>query len=302
MLGIDFDFPRYVATRKGQVEQRARDGAAYSFSGERKLRRALTSTRPVSLAIEATTRLWKSKARRDLLATAEKASDRAHPRVFHAARAAGAALGLPPPPIVVSQGDFPVPSATLGTEEEPVIVIARPVIERLTDRELVALVGHELGHVQNNHVLYATALFYLRHEAFVFVRWIIQPAIMALSSWSRRAEVTCDRAALIAARDLEVTLSQMVKTTVKPAPGEAAPAEVSGDVRAQLAAMAEARGVVSGVTDLFRAHPHLVKRARALEVFAGSALYRKLSGDNTPGGKTAEEVDLEVSDIVKVFA
>ena len=298
MLGIDFDFPRYVATRKGQVEQRARDGAAYSFSGERKLRRALTSTRPVSLAIEATTRLWKSKARRDLLASADKASDRAHPRVFHAARAAGASLGLEPPPIVVPQGDFPVPSATLGTEEEPVIVIARPVIERLTDRELVALVGHELGHVQNNHVVYATALFYLRHEAFVFVRWIIQPAIMALSGWSRRAEVTCDRAALIAARDLEVTLSQMVKTAV----GDGAPAEVSGDVRAQLAAMAEARGVVSGVTDLFRAHPHLVKRARALEVFAGSALYRKLSGDNTPGGKTAEEVDLEVHDIVKVFA
>jgi Zn-dependent protease with chaperone function len=294
MLGIEFDFPRYVAHRKGLVEQRARDGAAYSFSGERKLRRALSSARPVSLAIEATTRLWKSKARRDLLATAEKASDRTHPRVYQASRAAAAALGVDSPPVVVPQGDFPVASATLGTEEDPVVVIARQVVDRLTDRELVALVGHELGHVQNNHVLYATALFYLRHEAFVFVRWIVQPAIMALSGWSRRAEVTCDRAALIAVRDLEITLAQMVKTSM----GGEGPV----DVRAHLAALSEARGVVSGVADLFRSHPHLVKRARALEVFASSALYRKLSGDPQPGGKSAEEVDIEVQGIVKVFA
>jgi Zn-dependent protease with chaperone function len=319
ILGLDFDFPRYVAMRKGQVEQRARDGAAYSYSGERKLRRALTSTRPVTLAIEATTRLWKSRARRDLLARSEKASDRTHPRLHAAARAAGASLGLEVPAVIVPTEDFPESSATLGTEEDPIVVVSRSLMDQLDDRELVALVGHELGHVQNNHVLYATCHFYLRHEAFVFVRWIVQPAVMALSSWSRRAEVTCDRAALIAVRDLDVALAQMVKCA-----GAGGEVPEIRDVRAHLAELAGARRGVAAVTDLFRSYPHLVKRTRALEVFAESALYRKLTGNPeasaagaatagaatagaatagaaTAGGLSADEVDQRVSEIVKVF-
>jgi Zn-dependent protease with chaperone function len=293
VISIEFDFPRYIAQRKGEVEQRARDGAAYAFSGERKLRRALVSAKPVAIAIEATTRLWKSKARRELLSRSQKASDRTHAPLYDAARAAGRALGVEPPAVVVPEGDFPVPSATLGTDEEPIIVVSRAAAARLDQRELVALLGHELGHVQNNHVFFATALFYLRHEAFFFVRWIVQPAILALSSWSRRAEITCDRAALIAVRDVDVALSSMVRVAL----GDGAT-----DARAALAELAQARRGVGVVADLFRGHPHLVKRASALEVFADSALYRKLAGRAGPGGLSGEEVDTKVSEIVKVWS
>ena len=293
MISIDFDFPRYIAQRRGEVEQRARDGAAYAFAGERKLRRALVSAKPVAIAIEATTRLWKSKARRELLAGSQKASDKTHSNIYEAALTAGRALGVEPPAVVVPEGDFPVRSATLGTDEEPVIVISREAADRLDQPELVALLGHELGHVQNNQVFFATALFYLRHEAFIFVRWIVQPAVLALSSWSRRAEITCDRAALIAVRDLDVALSSMVKVELK---GE------TTDARAVLAELAEARRGVGVVVDLFRGHPHLVKRARALEVFADSSLYKRLVGKGEEGGLSSDEVDAKVSEIVKVLS
>jgi Zn-dependent protease with chaperone function len=293
VISIDFDFPRYIAMRRGEVEQRARDGAAYAFSGERKLRRALVSARPVAIAIEATTRLWKSKARRELLAKSQKASDQTHARLFEAARAAGRALGVEPPAVVVPEGDFPARSATLGTDEEPVIVVSRQAADALDQRELVALLGHELGHVQNNQVFFATALFYLRHEAFIFVRWIVQPAVLALSSWSRRAEITCDRAALIAVRDLDVALSSMVKASL---------GDATADARAALAQMAEKGRGVGVVADLFRGHPHLVKRARALEVFAESSLYQRLTGKGDEKGLSAEEVDAKVAEIVKVLS
>src|SRR5678816_86757 len=52
---------------------------------------------------------------------------------------------------------------------------------------------------------------YLRHSAAFYVRWVVQPAIMALQAWSRRAEVTCDRAALMAVRDLDKTLQAMIQ-------------------------------------------------------------------------------------------
>lgn len=293
MISIDFDFPRYIAQRKGEVEQRARDGAAYAFGGERKLRRALVSARPVAIAIEATTRLWKSKARRELLARSQKASDKTYSKLYDAVRAAGRSLGVEPPAVVVPEGDFPARAATLGTDEEPVIVVSRAVADRLDQRELVALLGHELGHVQNNQVFFGTALFYLKHEAFFFVRWIVQPAVLALSSWSRRAEITCDRAALIAVRDLDVALASMVKVELE---------DGAIDARAALAELAEARRRVGVVLDLFRGHPHLVKRAKALEVFAESSLYKRLVGKEEEGGLSADEVDAKVSEIVKVLS
>ena len=298
MVGIDFDFVRYVGYRKGQVEQRERDGAAYAYSGERKLRRALTSAKPVVIAIEATSRLWKSKARRELLDRSKVASDAHCAPVYRAARAAAESLGLDVPGVYVAD-DFPVASATLGTDDDTVVVISRRAAERLDERELVALVGHELGHVQNNHVLYATALFYLRHEAFFFVRWTVQPAIMALNGWARRAEVTCDRAALIAVRDLDTTLAAMVKVELD---GEAGEAGDELDARAHLAELASSRGAVGRATEMFRAHPFLPKRARALDVFAQSLLYHKLTGQADAGGLAADEVDTQVAAIMSVFA
>jgi Zn-dependent protease with chaperone function len=172
--------------------------------------------------------------------------------------------------------------------------VDRRLLDRLDDRELVALCGHELGQVQNNHLLYTTALHYLRHEAMFFVRWIVQPAVMTLQSWSRRAEITCDRAALIASRDLEVTLSSMVKVVVDD-PG------LKGDARTAIADLESAQRGVGRLADLFRSHPLLPKRARALEVFAESALYRKLAGHPNADGLSSEEVDARVSDIIRVL-
>ena len=293
MVGIDFDFGRYVAYRRGMVEQRARDGAAYSFAGERKLRRALVSARPVALAIEATTRMWKGSARRALLDASTKASDKDHPRVHRAALAAAGALGVEAPPVVVPTGEFPEAMATLGTDEEPIIVVTREIEEALDDRELMAALGHELGHVQNNQVFFATALHYLRHEAFLFVRWIVQPAIMALQGWSRRAEVTCDRAAMLAVRDLDVARVAMVKVAMGGVTTEQA--------RARLDELGDAKLGARGVIDLFSGHPHLSRRARAMQAFAEGTLYRKVTGQPAEGGLSGDEVDTRVSDIIRLF-
>ena len=48
--------------------------------------------RPVTMALEATTRLWRDVARTELLGTAVKVSDQQYPRVWEAAKRAGEAL------------------------------------------------------------------------------------------------------------------------------------------------------------------------------------------------------------------
>ena len=71
------------------------------------------------------------------------------------------------------------------------------------------MIGRQCGHIQNDHVLPATALYYLEHFASRFVHWIVAPAVVALRGWSRRAEVTCDRAGLLCTRDLDVSAAAL---------------------------------------------------------------------------------------------
>src|SRR5574337_188409 len=209
-VGVDFDLAKWIATRRGSMEQQAREGAAYAFSGERKFRRTLAIARPVTMALEATTRLWRDVARTELLGTAVKVTDQQYPRVWEAAKAAGAALRVRVPVVFAAPTDS-IKVKVLGTEDAPHLIVNLELAEKLDETELVSAIAHELGHVQNGHILYATALHYLTTSAAFFVRWVVQPAIMTLQAWHRRAEVTCDRAALLAVRDLDKTLNALVK-------------------------------------------------------------------------------------------
>ena len=163
------------------MEQQAREGAAYAFSGEMKFRRTLAMARPVTMALEATTRLWRDVARTELLGTAVKVTDQQYPRVFEAAKAAGAALRVRVP-VVFAAPTQSIKIKVLGTEDAPHLIVNLELAEKLDDTELVAAIAHELGHVQNGHILFATALHYLNNGPAFFVRWVIQPAIMTLQA------------------------------------------------------------------------------------------------------------------------
>ena len=293
-VGVDFDFTRWIAARRGSQEQQAREGAAYAFANERKFRRGLMMARPVTMALEATTRLWRDVARAELLGTAVKVTDTQYPRVFEAARAAGAALRVRVPALFAAPNtDFSV--KVLGTEDAPHLIVNLALAEKLDDLELRAAIGHELGHVQNGHILYATALHYLTHSAAFFIRWVVQPAIMTLQAWSRRAEVTCDRAALLAVKDLDKTLSALVKIELGIDKGSAF------NVDEYLKAPPDVKKGFGRFGELFRSHPYVPKRIAALRAFAGSALYAQITGGDPTGKPSLPDVDKQVADLISVF-
>ncbi|MBL0218451.1 MAG: M48 family metallopeptidase [Myxococcales bacterium] len=293
-VGVDFDFAKWIAGRRGSMEQSAREGAVYAFSGERKFRRTLAMARPVTMALEATTRLWRDVARNELLGTAVKVSDQQYPRVYEAAKAAGAALHVRVP-VVFAAPNTSIKVKVLGTEDAPHLIVNLELAEKLDDTELVAAIGHELGHIQNGHILYATALHYLTGSAAFFVRWVVQPAIMTLQAWSRRAEMTCDRAALLAVRDLDKTLGAMVKLELGLDKGSAFNAEE------YLKAPPDVKKGVGRYGELFRSHPYVPKRVQALRLFAGSALYASVTGQDPAGKPSLTDVDKQVGDLISVF-
>ena len=276
------------------MEQQEREGAAYAFVNERKFRRNLMIARPVTMALEATTRLWRDVARSELLGTAVKVTDQQYPRVYEAAKRAGAALRVRVPPV------FAAPSSSikvkvLGTEDAPHLIVNLDLAEKLDDTELVAAIAHELGHVQNGHILYATALHYLTNQAVFFVRWVIQPAIMTLQAWSRRAEVTCDRAALMAVKDLDKTLAAMVKLELGLEKGSAFNAQE------YLRSIPDIKKGLGRFAEMFRSHPYVPKRVQALKLFADSALYASITGQDPAGKPSLPDIDKQVGDLISVF-
>lgn len=293
-VGVDFDFAKWIAVRRGSMEQSAREGAAYAFSGERKFRRTLAMARPVTMALEATTRLWRDVARTELLGTAVKVSDQQYPRVYEAAKRAGAALHVRVP-VIFAAPSSSIKVRVLGTEDAPHLIVNLDLAEKLSDDELVAAIGHELGHVQNGHILFATALHYLTSSAAFFVRWAVQPAIMTLQAWSRRAEVTCDRAALLALRDEEKTLAALVKLEL------GVDKDSAFNVQEYLKNPPDPKKGIGRYAEMFRSHPYVPKRLAALRLFADSALYASVTGKDPEGKPKLADVDKQVSDLISVF-
>jgi Zn-dependent protease with chaperone function len=292
--GVDFDFARWIAARRGAMEQSAREGAAYAFAGERKFRRNLNIARPVTIALEATTRLWRDVARTELLGTAVKVSDQQYPRVFEAAKAAGAALRVRVP-VIFAAPSSSIKVKVLGTDDAPHLIVNLELAEKLDDTELIAAIAHELAHVQNGHILYTTALHYLNTGAAFFVRWVIQPAIMTLQAWARRAEVTCDRASLLAVRDLDKTLQAMVRLELGLEKGAAFNAEE------YVRSLPDVKKGLGRFAEMFRSHPYVPKRVQALRLFAESALYAQVTGQDPTGKPTLNDVDKKVSELISVF-
>lgn len=107
------------------------------------------------------------------------------------------------------------PHANAGTlgYEDPVLLVNSGLVEVLADDELLAVMGHELGHLCSDHSLYRQMARLLTTGAVAFgglgalVTWPLQKA---LAKWSRCAELTADRAGLLASRDLGASLGALL--------------------------------------------------------------------------------------------
>jgi Zn-dependent protease with chaperone function len=128
-------------------------------------------------------------------------------------------LGVDMPELFVQQN--PIVNAFTGGVERPVIVLHSALLERLTDEEVLAVVAHEVGHIHAEHVLYITAarlLEFLANSALFatplasIVKTLISGTMRAaLLAWARRAELSCDRAALLVTQDADVIGRTMMK-------------------------------------------------------------------------------------------
>ena len=98
--------------------------------------------------------------------------------------------------------------------DKPFIVLNSGSLALLKDDELTYLLGHELGHILSGHVLYRTMtilLLLLATLGFPVVGLAARAILVALLEWSRKAELSSDRAGLLAVQNPEATLTAFMK-------------------------------------------------------------------------------------------
>lgn len=294
-MDYSFDFQRYVDRKKhpgGGQEPRGGFGD-YAFSGDLRVLRRLDRLAPVRMVVESTVRFWKNFRKNELLGTAVKVSSRQFPHLHSQVVECAEILDIPSPTVYVTESPH-INAGTYGTNTESFIVVNSALIDKLDDPEVKYVIGHECGHIHNNHVVYHTAARFMAQGVGIYVKWASLPASMALDAWARRGEITCDRAGLVCCRDLDTALKAMMKLALG---SERLFEEMNVDeFLAQLDGVQEGWGRLA---ELFRSHPYLPKRVKALQLFAESAYYHNLIGEK--GGRPLDEIDREVEEIIQVL-
>ena len=298
MSELNFDFQAYIRERKGLDAAHARTGAAYAYPGDQKVLRALGHVTPVTLAVEATVRLWKRMTQSEILGTAVKVSERQFPELHDITVQCAERLHIPMPDVYVVPNVGALNASTFGTNDDSFIALNGVLVDHLSDEELRFVIGHECGHIQNNHVVYMTALYYLTYSANLFLRWIVTPAVMALQSWTRRAEITCDRAGLICCSDLSSASSALARLAL----GSNRLADRL-DMEEYLTQLEESQEDAGRLMELFHSHPYLPKRVTALRLFAQTHYFHKVTGKEPQEGegRSLSWCDSQVKQIISVF-
>lgn len=290
---IDFDFARFVEAKKSGAWGRD-DKVRYAYAADVAMLRSFQRIRPVELAAAAVVNTSKEMMRSQLLGTMIKVGPKQFPSIYKIARHCADALTVPTPTVYIK--NHPVPNAfTYGTDEESFIVIHSGLVDHFDEKELQFVIGHETGHIQNKHVIYNTALMILTQGAGLFLAWIVQPALVALQAWYRRAEITCDRAGLLCCQDVDAACKSFMKLA---SGSQKLYPELN--LEAYLEQFEEGQKSVGRLSEAFSTHPYLPKRIHALRVFGESELYRTAVGLGT-GGLDMEEVDRRTSDIIQIM-
>jgi hypothetical protein len=290
---MNFDFLEYVERKKAPESgrDRATGFGEYAFSGDIRVLRQIQKATPVRLVAESAVRFWKSMEKNELLGKSVEVGRRQFPSLYESLVDCTETLDIAPPTLYVSQN--PVLNAgTYGTDTEAFIILNSALVDAFDDEQLRFVLGHECGHLQNNHIVYHTAAQFLTQGVASFVKWAVAPAQMALNAWSRRGEITCDRAGLLCCGDEDVAYQSMLKLAV----GTRGADETN--LEAYMEQFDELQEGLGRFKEYFEGHPYLPKRIKALQLFAESSYYRNAIGER--GGRPLDEVDRDVEEIVQV--
>lgn len=239
-----------------------------------------------------------------LLASAVRVDHRQFARVHLLLADVAATLDVPRlPEVYVSASPFHN-AVTIGIDK-PVVVIDSGLLDLLDDDELRFALGHEIGHVMSGHAVYRTVLMRLLGMTGVLSAVPggalgARALTAALMEWSRKAELSADRAGLLAIQDPATA----ARVHMKLASGGHLDDLDTASFFAQAAEYTETEDVRDSILKLFLveqlSHPFAVVRAGELRRWAESGEYAALLAGDYP--RRDDDAGAGLTDAVKEAA
>ena len=180
----------------------------------------------------------------------------------------------------------PIVTAGAVGLDHPFIVLNSGTVALMSDDQLRVVLGHEVGHILSNHVLYKTMLrLLMRAGLYAFSLPLTGLALLAvlaaLLEWDRKSELSADRASLLVVQDPAVVRDALLR--LAGGAGEGASVDA---FRAQAARYEEGTGALDSVIKtmalLGSSHPFPVLRLRELDRWVDSGVYDTVLGGEYP--------------------
>jgi len=128
------------------------------------------------------------------------------PRLHNLYLEAAGRLDVDPPPLFLVQ--HPSVNAYTTGAAQPLVAVTTGLIDLMSDREILGVMGHELAHVKLGHVMMRTIALLIANGALALLdmvglaKFALAPLKMALFKWYQMSELSADRGELIATGSL----------------------------------------------------------------------------------------------------
>jgi predicted Zn-dependent protease len=170
------------------------------------------------------------------------------------------------------------------------LLISSGLYTKLTERELLFVIGHEFGHVVYGHHL-------LPARAILAQRGVCDAErALKLMAWSRRAELSADRVGLLCCQDLDAAATAFIKIS-SGLSEELVDFDLQGYV-SQVADLEAVSRTVRAVEDFYSTHPFNPIRVVAISRFWQSHTLCDLLG-HSPAKYSDQAVDARIDELLR---
>lgn len=149
------------------------------------------------------------------MASSIRLSEKQLPKIYKHLPPICQRMGIPEPEFYLQMN--PVPNAWTSGDTRIYITVTSSLVEMMSDEELDAIIAHECGHILCRHVLYHTVAQWISSGLanLGLLGTLATPVQFALCYWSRKSELSADRAASIITSP-EVVASTMARLSGGP--------------------------------------------------------------------------------------
>jgi len=230
------------------------------------------------------------------------------PDIYNIFEQACNTLNLDKIPDIYMENGF-INARTIGVDR-PIVILNTGCIGLLSHDELLFIIGHELGHIKSNHVLYHQLPDFIPYITDIFSSVTLGISDLAsgglrfaLLNWQRMSEYSSDRAGLLCCQNVDAAVTAMMKLagypikyykTIKPENFIIQAREFEGIDTEKIGKIAKYASL------MFADHPWTVMRAKELVNWVESGEYEKvLMRGQRDSQKTCSKCGSEIKDNCK---